>query len=123
MDKVKFFTYAFGCNPEDITEEVIITPVIPVKKFAKNCSILEEFRGKIYSGTIFDKNGVKFTVLNCLMGSLFAGDAILLLDITKSKRILFSGICGGLNDCKIGDLIIADKAFDEIGRASCRERV
>jgi len=61
------------------------------------------------------RGGVRFAVIHCGMGDRSAGDAVLLLDVTPARRIIFAGTCGGLTGCRIGDLIVCENAFNGEG--------
>lgn len=115
MDTEKLFNYCFGCPPKIFPETAIITPVLPVKRFREHCDEAVSFSGRLYSGITASKNGAEFAVIHCGMGDRFMGDAVLLMDITSVRRIVFAGTCGGLNDCRIGDLIACRNAFNGEG--------
>jgi purine-nucleoside phosphorylase len=110
-----FFKFCYGCDAEDIAETVVITPVIPLKRFKEHCRPGPDFRGRLYAGfTAGDTNG-GVTVINCGVGGALAGDAVMLLEGSPARRLLFVGSCGGLKDCRVGDLILAESAFDGEG--------
>ena len=111
----ELFEYSFGCSPGYLNETVIITPIFPVKKFAEYCKTITTFKGRLYSGITASKNGQEFSIICCSMGAHFAGDAILLFKETPVQRIIFMGSCGGLSDCKIGDLLVCEKAVNGEG--------
>jgi len=115
MNKEKLFEYCFGCQPGNFPGTVIITPFLPVGNFTEHCRSGRSFKGRLYSGQMALKNGQEFAVVHCGMGSASAGDAILLLDITPVRKIFFAGSCGGLKDCRIGDIILCESAFDGEG--------
>lgn len=115
MNKKKLFEFCYGCLPEDLPERAIVTPFIPAKKFLEHSEVISSYNGRLYSGVIAEKNGKKFTVINCGMGSLLAGDAVLLLELSGVKEIVFTGSCGGMNGCKTGDLVIPGKALSGEG--------
>jgi AMP nucleosidase len=94
---------------------VILTPFLPLKHFEKYGDIVSDFNGKLYSGAIIAKGAKKVTIVRCGMGSQFMGDAVLLLKETPVKEIIFLGSCGGLKDCRIGDLIVCESAFNGEG--------
>lgn len=108
----EFFKYCFGCDPSVMPEVAIVTPFLPVKGFSKYCDTLESFKGRTYSGITASREGVKFAVVRSGMSSQLAGDAAALLADQGVKEILFTGSCGGFGPCKIGDLVIAKRAFD-----------
>jgi purine-nucleoside phosphorylase len=115
MDNAKFFEFCYGCSPSSFSESVIVTPFLPLKHFEKCGDVVSQFAGKLYSGATISKNAKKVTVVRCGMGSQFMGDAVLLLKGTPVKEVIFTGSCGGLKDCRIGDLIICESAFNGEG--------
>ncbi|MEA3489253.1 MAG: hypothetical protein U9R44_02785 [Candidatus Omnitrophota bacterium] len=115
MDEKKLFKHCFGCSPDGFPERVVMTPFIPVKRFAKQCDLLGDFKGQLYSGLVALKDGVKFAVVHCGLGNRLLGDAVLLLGGASVRNMLFVGACGGLNDCRIGDLLLCENAFNGEG--------
>ncbi|MDD5634886.1 MAG: hypothetical protein PHW46_06390 [Candidatus Omnitrophica bacterium] len=115
MDKQGLFKFSFGCEAGEISEDVIITPFVPLKRFHKYCTVKASFSGRMYSSFTGERSGKKFSVIHCGMGDRFLGDAILLLETAKVERILFVGACGGLGDLGIGDIFVAENAFDGEG--------
>ena len=115
MNKLALFKFAFGCLPDVIPERVVLTPVIPPKRFAAGCEARTSFKGKLYSGYILDKNGIKFAVITSGIGDRLLADAVLLLGITCVQEILFAGVCGGFGDCTVGDMIVGESALNGEG--------
>ncbi len=110
-----FFQYCFGVFPEEFPETVIVTPFLSVDKFKDYCEGSGKFRGKMYSGIIASKNGQDFSVVHCGIGDRLMGDAVLLFELAPVKKVIFVGSCGGLNDGKVGDLLVCENAFDGEG--------
>jgi purine-nucleoside phosphorylase len=123
MDIEKLFKYCFGCSPEVFPGTVIITPVLPIKKFKEHCEEITSFSGRLYSGMTASKNGSEFAVVRCGLGDSCAGDAVLLMDVTPARRIILAGACGGLKGCSIGDLIVCENAFNGEGFTRYHTRV
>jgi purine-nucleoside phosphorylase len=115
MDKLKFFKFCYGVEPENLAADVIVTPFIPLDRFKRHCRVKSEFKGKIYSGFNAERQGKKVTVVHSGLGDRLTGDAVLLLGLLPVKNIIFAGACGGLGDLKIGDLVVAESAFNGEG--------
>ncbi len=118
MDTKKLFKLFYGCSPEVIREKVILTPVFSLDLFRKECTGVMDFKGKLYSGFNGEYKNTALTVIKCGIGSAVAGDAVQLLDLAGVKELLFLGTCGGLCDCEIGDIVIAESAFNGEGFSS-----
>lgn len=109
------FRTLFGCEPEKIQKNVILTPFIPLKKFTASGSIQGSFRGRFYHGiNVSDLKG-SYSVINCGIGSQVAGDCAVLLGTTPARNILFAGSCAGLGDLELGDIILCEEASDGTG--------
>jgi purine-nucleoside phosphorylase len=115
MNKDRLFRYYFGCDPAEIKGTLILTPVIPLKKFADNSEVKKSFKGQLYSGIVISGKDEEFTVIHCGIGDRLTGDAVLLLERTSSREIIFTGTCGGFHSCGIGDIILSEKAFNGEG--------
>ena len=115
MNKEKFFKFCFGCDPSVFTESVIVTPIFPLAYFKKYGEVLKEFKGRIYSGVVLAREGKNITVIYCGVGDRLMGDAVLLLGETPAQKIIFTGSCGGLKNCSIGDIILCENAFNGEG--------
>jgi len=115
MDTGKFFKFCYGAEPSVFTEKVITTPFIALDKFKKEVDVRDEFRGRLYSGFVAEYNGERITVIHCGIGDRLMGDAVLLLEGTCAKKLLFTGTCGGLSAGAIGDFIIGDEAVNGEG--------
>ena len=115
MNKEAMFGYFFGCEAGDFPGKVILTPFLPERIFTARCRRARAFKGRLYSGTFAEKNGEKFAVIRCGMGDRLMGDAVILLEGTPVRDILFAGACGGLKDCRIGDLVVCENAFNGEG--------
>jgi len=115
MDNGKLFNSCYGADPSVFAEKVIITPFISLERFKGYCNVRSVFKGALYSGFTAEKKGEDVTVIWSGIGDRLAGDAVLLLRQTRAKNVLFAGTCGGLNDCGIGDLLVAEGAFSGEG--------
>ncbi|MGB2600319.1 MAG: hypothetical protein WBB86_03065 [Candidatus Omnitrophota bacterium] len=109
------FNFFYGCSPSDFSETAIITPFLPLKRFEEHGAVVTTFKGQVYSGMILSKSGKEVTIIRCGMGDRFTGDAILLLKKTPVQKIIFVGSCGGLRDCRLGDAVLCESAFNGEG--------
>jgi AMP nucleosidase len=115
MDRKKLFHFAFGCAPLSFPGKVLITPVFPLKYFKQYYPEERSFKGRLYSGYFSGKGAEEIAVVHSGIGDRLLGDGVLLLAETRVKELLFLGTCGGLKDTKIGDIIVAESAFDGEG--------
>jgi purine-nucleoside phosphorylase len=109
------FKFLFGCSPEDIADRVILTPFMPLDKFAAQGKAGRGFKGRFYSGMNVTAGGMSYTVLKCGIGAHMAADCVFFLGQTSVQNIVYAGSCGGLKDTSIGDVILCEKAFDGTG--------
>lgn len=115
MDRKKLFEFTFGCTPDLIKENVILTPFIPLDKFLAGSEKKETFKGKIYSGANATRGGKSYSIINCGVGEGLAGDCVILLGEAGVKRILFTGSCGGIGKISVNDLLICEGALSGEG--------
>ena len=115
MDNKKFFKYCFGCPESNFSETVIVTPFFHLDSFDKFSDTASRFKGKVYSGGTLYKEGKYVTVVRCGIGDRLMGDAVLLMKETPVSNIIFVGTCGGLQECRIGDLVLCESAFSGEG--------
>lgn len=100
------FHKLFGIKPKEIKEDVIITPFLNLEYFRTSK------RNKISKGLLFEVLTEKyFSVVKTGVGSSFVGDSVVYLKDTPCKRLYFVGSCGAVSNCKVGELVIADKAM------------
>jgi purine-nucleoside phosphorylase len=115
MDKQKLFKFCFGCDPSFFTETAVITPVFPLRRFKEYGEAVKDFKGRVYSGAVLKRGNGNVTVIHCGVGDRLTGDAVLLLENTPVRNLIFAGSCGGLKDCRIGDIVLCEKAFNGEG--------
>lgn len=115
MDSKAMFRYCAGCDPDRLPEKVIVTPFLPERLFTAHCSRVRSFKGRLYSGAIARKGDVDLAVIRCGMGDRLMGDAVLMMDDTAVRDIVFAGACGGLKDRGIGDIVLCENAFNGEG--------
>lgn len=100
------FQKLFAVKPKDIKEDVIITPFLNLEFFSSSKG------NKINKGFLFEVLTEKyFSVVKTGLGSSFVGDVVVYLKDTPCKRIYFIGSCGAVSDCKVGELVVVDKAM------------
>ncbi len=115
MANSELFKYSFGCAPEMFPETVILSPVFSTKRMNVFLRGAVSFKGHIYSCSVGESRGRKVAVIFTGMGSSFAGDAVIMMKRTSVENIIFTGVCGGMNDCAVGDILIPERAFNGEG--------
>jgi nucleoside phosphorylase len=109
------FDFLFGCGQKDITENVVLTPFIPLNRFVSGNEQKISFNGRLYSGLILSAKTGVFTVIKCGLGASVAADCLAFLDDTRARNVIYAGSCAGVNDACIGDVILCDEASDGTG--------
>jgi AMP nucleosidase len=108
----------FGCRPEDVAEDVVVTPFVPLKAFRR---FVEEpvvelappffYRG--FSAAVGDR---RVTVVLTGVGPSRVGDCLGFLSLTPTRRVLFAGAVGGLDPAhSVGDFFLPTEAVDGEG--------
>ncbi|MDD4956925.1 MAG: hypothetical protein PHH49_02245 [Candidatus Omnitrophica bacterium] len=116
MDKEKLFRFFFGTGTDVFPEKVVISPVIPLRRFAANCGVASEFTGRFFSGFVSrGTNGKAIAVIRTGIGSAMTGDAVRLLGECGVRELVFAGFCGSLGDLHVGDILLCDEAYDGEG--------
>ncbi|NTU60133.1 MAG: hypothetical protein HGA98_03635, partial [Deltaproteobacteria bacterium] len=110
---------ALGCEPGEVARDVILTPFLPLKAFARHVDggtrrdLAPPF---FYSGFTAEFRGHPVTVLLTGVGPSRVGDCAALLSLTPARRLLFAGAVGGLReDLAVGDLFLPAGAGDGEG--------
>ncbi|MCW4021073.1 MAG: hypothetical protein NWF14_07605, partial [Candidatus Bathyarchaeota archaeon] len=103
----KFTRQIFGCDPEDISETVVLTyKRQSIKELKKKVEVLKEFKGFL-EGFTGRYDGRTVSAVKILVGSPVASDATYFLRFTPCKNIIYTGSVGALQeDIKIGDIIV-----------------
>ena len=113
--------FAFNCEPEQISENVIMVPRWQpeiFEKYADTISLLSEIN-YIYKLWTIEVNKKKITYINTYMGAPKVIDAVFALSFTPCKNIVFVGSVGGLDEkTMVGDLIIPE--YSVCGDGACR---
>ncbi len=116
MDTKGFFEFVFGCPPGVITAGVVVTPFLAPERFAAGADRGMSFKGRLYQGIKVSRKGAEYTVIRGGLGDRLLGDAVLFLGAnTSAEEILFTGSCGGMNGCGIGDILLCERAFNGEG--------
>lgn len=101
----------FGCEIEDITKTVILTPIWGLESFkAAADGVIKEFAGWYKGMTVVYKEQ-RITVISSGIGAPMSGDCALALQYTDCKNVIFSGSAGAINPLyNIGDLLAVKQA-------------
>jgi len=108
----------FGARPEEVAEDVVLTPFVPLKTFRRH---LEEVTRELsppffYKGFTGTFGGRRVTVVSTGVGPSRVGDCVGFLSLTHARRVLFAGAVGGLADQhRIGDFFLPSAAADGEG--------
>lgn len=118
-DPARVIRTTLGCEPGDLTENVVITPFVPLKSFLRHVDEggIKELNPRFfYKGFTAKKHGVPVTVILTGVGPSRVGDAVSLLALTPAKRLIFAGAVGGLKEgLAIGDFFLPLSAADGEG--------
>lgn len=111
IDKQTMIKTLFGCEIEDIKEDVIISPIWSLSRFTEKAEkVIKHFKGW-YRGVSLTYGGKGITVINSCIGAPLTGDCVIALGYTYCKNILFSGSAGGINNLyNFGDIVVSDCA-------------
>ncbi|MBI5440968.1 MAG: hypothetical protein HY900_07140 [Deltaproteobacteria bacterium] len=108
----------FGCRPEDVAEDVVLSPFVPLKSFERHFDgsakwLRPDF---FYRGLTGIREGRRVTVLLTGVGPSRVGDCLGFLSLTPARRVLFAVAVGGLDPghC-LGDLFVPTEAADGEG--------
>lgn len=118
-DPVKVLEVTLGCRPEDVAENVIVTPFVPLKSFLRHVdegSVRELNPRFFFKGFTATRREKPVTVVLTGVGPSRVGDLVSVLSLTPAKRILFAGAVGALHpEWSIGDFFIPTEAADGEG--------
>lgn len=101
----------FGCSIDDISKNVIISPVWPLTSFIERASsVLKQFKGW-YRGVTLVYKEEAITVISSGIGSPMTGDCVIALGYSDCENILFSGSAGAINNkLNFGDILVCSDA-------------
>jgi purine-nucleoside phosphorylase len=109
---------AFGCRPEEVAEDVVLSPFVPLKSFERHLEagavwLRPAFFYRGLSGTF---RGRRVTVFATGVGPARVGDCLAFLSLTPARRVLFAGAVGSLStQHSIGDFFLPTVAADGEG--------
>lgn len=115
---VRVFEYAFGTDPGNIPEKVIVTPFYPEKYFTDLWGGSSCFNtGKLFRFRSFESKDGSVGFLRLGRSSYLAGDAVIMLGHAGVKKMLFLNSCAYVGKDCVGDIILTDKclALDSFG--------
>ncbi|GAB4257992.1 MAG: hypothetical protein Kow0092_05300 [Deferrisomatales bacterium] len=109
----------FGCAPEEVAPDVIVTPFVPLKAFRRpleGATFRELAPPFFYKGFTAETQGRRVTVILTGVGPSRVGDCLGFLALTPARRVLFAGAVGGLaRGQAIGDWFLPTAAADGEG--------
>lgn len=109
----------FGCAPEEVAEDVVVTPFLPLRSFERHAdegTVRELAPPFFYKGLTGSFRGHPVTVILTGVGPSRVGDCVSILSLTPAKRVLFAGAVGGLGGgLAIGDFFLPVEAADGEG--------
>lgn len=118
-DPVKVLEVMLGCGPEDVAENVVVTPFVPLKSFLRHVdegSVKELNPRFFFKGFTATRKGVPVTVVLTGVGPSRVGDLVSILSLTPARRVIFAGAVGALHpDWSIGDFFLPTRAADGEG--------
>jgi uridine phosphorylase len=108
----EFTRKLYGCEPEDISEVVLLTPFDSTLNDLKaRAEGVNEFKG-FCEGFTGKFNGIRGTVLNSRVGSPVASDCTYYLRFTPCRSIIYTGLIGALQpNIRVGDIIVPTAAL------------
>jgi len=115
MDLNRFSEVALGRLKSSIKENVIISPVFPIKLLKNKAEITAEYKGKMFPSWDLMYEESEITFIYTGIGAQLAGDAVMMLEESPCENIYFLGTCGGLNGVSKGNILIAEKVINGEG--------
>lgn len=116
--EVDIFKSNFNCDPEQVSETVVIAPTWDSSIFAPYADQVEKIsvsgRGFSVSEIKLGKNN--FTYINVGIGACNMLDAVMALSCTNCREIIFIGSVGALDESiNIGDIVIPQYSMCGVG--------
>lgn len=108
----------FGCRPEDVRPEVILSPFIPLRAFRRHLEedVLELSPPFFFKGLTGSFGSRSVTVIATGVGPSRVGDCLGFLSFTPARRVFFAGAVGGLaRGHAIGDFFVPTEVADGEG--------
>jgi purine-nucleoside phosphorylase len=111
-----------NCQPEDIQEKVIVTPIWNKNEFlAEAVDSIETITERDFSPCVYTLSyqNQLITLVRSGIGAPQAGDVVLTLGCTPCRYLIFTGSFGGLTgDLAIGDLLTITESIGGDGYSS-----
>jgi len=118
-DPAKVLAVTLGCRPEEVAEDVVVTPFMPLKAFLRHmeAETVRELNPRFFfKGFTASFGGRPVTAVLTGVGPSRVGDLVSILSLTPARRVLFAGAVGGLNpEWSLGDFFIPTRAADGEG--------
>ncbi len=118
-DPKRVLEVTLGCAPGEVAEDVVVTPFLPLKAFARHAdegTVRELSPPFFYKGLTAAFGGHPVTVILTGVGPARVGDCVSILSLTPARRVLFAGAVGGLGGrLAIGDFFLPVEAADGEG--------
>lgn len=114
-----------GCRPEDVAEDVVVTPFVPLRAFRRHLGegVRELAPPFFFQGLSGPFAGRRVTVVLTGVGPSRVGDCLSFLSLTPARRVLFVGAVGGLAaGLELGDWFLPTAAADGEGYTRWRDR-
>lgn len=118
-DPARVIAVVFGCAPEDVAEDVVLSPFIPLGAFRRylddgdGVALAPDF---FYRGFTAHFRSRPVTIIATGVGPSRVGDCVGFLSLTPARRVVFVGAVGGLAaDHRIGDFFVPTEAADGEG--------
>ena len=108
----------FGCRPEDVSADVILSPFIPLRAFRRHLGedVVDLSPPFFFRGITGRFAGRRVSVIATGVGPSRVGDCIGFLSFTPARRVFFAGAVGGLAaDHEIGAFFVPTEVADGEG--------
>ncbi len=109
---------AFGCRPEDVSADVILSPFIPLRAFRRHLGeeVVDLSPPFFFRGITGSFEGRRVTVIATGVGPSRVGDCLGFLSFTPARRVFFAGAVGGLGEGhEIGSFFVPTEVADGEG--------
>jgi uridine phosphorylase len=111
-DSSAFTRALYGCEPDDIAEVVLLTPMENTFEALKDKGEDVEKMSGFFQGFNAQLGGKYVSIFNSKIGSPVASDCVYYLRFTPCRSIIYTGLIGALQShIAIGDLIVPTAAY------------
>ena len=116
----KVFLKVFGCSPAHLEGRTIVTPFISPHRFKLHFKkeTIKEFSGELYRGFTGRFQNKNISVIRTGIGGQVLGDCLFFLKQAGVSEVVFLGSAGGLENFKIGDLMLVTRSSGQMGNFS-----